>query len=649
MSSFPTEFGRSSNLLAGARSLRTIQSTQAEIADAERQIATGKKVHRPSDAAGRASSVLYLRERIDAREQDQRNLDAAARHLLTAEQGLGEATDLLNEAHSLALAQVGVTSDPENRAVQATVVDGQIAGLQQVANRAFNTLPSFAGRGGERAGLQAFESFRGGIRYTGTADDLRTPVGEPGLVAFTSNGADAFGALDARVGGGVDLGPAASSATALADLGGGAGEGIRRGVIRVQVGAAAAVADLTDADTLGDAATRLTAAIESAAPGAGSVTVTPGGLVLGSAGPTITLTDPAGGFAAADLGVAGLTATAGTAAGADPAPRLTAETPLSALPGPLDLASGILVNQGGTEAVLDLSAATTVQDAQNAIEGLGLGLRLEVTADGRSLEIVQEVAGLELSLGENGGSTAADLGLTTFGAATALSSFRHGEGVVAVDGDDFTVTLADGTAFGVDLTGAATVSDVLGRTNAAAAAAGVGPADFNLSLAATGTGLVFQDNTAGPASMSVAWDNQSHALEHLGFPPTASAGPGGTLAGGDTATVHVANAFTHLSGLAASLRADDTAGISLAGTGLEGDTDRLIAARSGVAVRAAGLEDARERAIDLTETETAMLSELTDADLAEVISRYQRLQIQLQASMQTTAQSLRLSLFDYLG
>ncbi len=172
---------------------------------------------------------------------------------------------------------------------------------------------------------------------------------------------------------------------------------------------------------------------------------------------------------------------------------------------------------------------------------------------------------------------------------------------------------------------------------------------FELRLAAVGTGLVFDDDTSGPGTLSVEWQNQSHAIEHLGFPPSAQGDGAGELRGADTATVEVDNAFTHLLGLAASLRADDTTGISVAGTGLEADTDRAIAARAAVSVRAASLEDAKSRAVDLTETETAMLSELTDADLTEVITRYQRLQTQLQASFQTTAQSLRLSLFDYLG
>ena len=43
-----------------------------------------------------------------------------------------------------------------------------------------------------------------------------------------------------------------------------------------------------------------------------------------------------------------------------------------------------------------------------------------------------------------------------------------------------------------------------------------------------------------------------------------------------------------------------------------------------------------------------MLSQLRDADLTEVITRFQQLQTQLQATLQTSAQSLQLSLLDYL-
>ena len=655
MSSISSLGPRTSDALRVSDSLRSIASNRSEIDALDRQIATGRAVQRPSEARGRASSVLFLRERIDARAQDQRNLDAAARHLLTAERGLGEATEILNEARGLALREVGVTSSPGQREQQAAVVDGQLAGLQRVANQAFNTLGSFAGRGAQRGAAGGasggpFESFLGGVRYTGTAESLRAPVGEAGLVAFTSNGGEGFGALDARVAGAADLAPAASADTRLADLGGALGAGVRRGAVRVQVGAASAVADLSDADTLGGVAARINAAIAEAAPGAapGAVSVAAGGLLLSSSGPAITLSDPAGGSAAADLGVDGLSAAGGAAAGADPGARLTPETPLSALPGPLDLASGVTVSQGGREAVLDFAGASTVQDLQNAVSGLGLGLRLEIAAGGGSLELVQEVAGLELSVGENGGSTAADLGVATLGAATGLGRFRHGLGVEAADGVDFSVTLSDGTAFGVDLSGAATVAGVIARTDAAAAAAGVPAGSFALRPAAVGAGLVFDDDTGGPGSLSVASEGQSRALVHLGFPASATADGSGELRGSDAATLRVENAFTHLTALAAALRGDDALGITLAGSGLEADARRAVSARGAVSVRAASLEDARERAIDLNETETALLSELIDADLPEVVARYQQLQTQLQASFQTTAQTLRLSLFDFL-
>ena len=46
--------------------------------------------------------------------------------------------------------------------------------------------------------------------------------------------------------------------------------------------------------------------------------------------------------------------------------------------------------------------------------------------------------------------------------------------------------------------------------------------------------------------------------------------------------------------------------------------------------------------------EQTMLSQLQDADLTEVLTRFQQLQIQLQASLQVGSSAQQLSLLDFL-
>ena len=519
-----------------------------------------------------------------------------------------------------------------------------------IANAQFADLSVFGGRDGAEASGRVFEPFLGGVRYTGAAENLRTLVGAFEPEAFTSNGVDAFGALSARVRSEVDLAPAASADVRLADVGGALGRGVRPGSVQLTVNGATVDVDLSFADTLGDVAERVNAAIAEAAPAAGVLAVGPAGFELtGTGGNTVSLADAGNGTAASDLGLNRLTSTGGAVtAGGDVQTRLTPLTALADLAVPVDFASGITVTQGGVTQTLDFAAAETVQDLQNVVRNADLGLRLEINADGSGLDLVSEVAGLELSIGENGGTTAADLGLRSFGEATALSEFRHGVGVIPQEGqDDVSFTLHDGSTFAVNLDGAETVGDVTAAVRNAAAAAGLTPGQFAVSLATSGNGLVFTDNTAGPGGFTITNANQSLAATHLGI--VGDAGPGNTITGTDEATVRVENAFTHLINLRDALAINDESGITVAGSKIENDIDAAASARATVGVQAKRLGDLRVRAEDQTLQEQSMLSSLRDADLAEVISRYQQLQLQLQASLQTTAQSQRLSLLDYLN
>jgi flagellar hook-associated protein 3 FlgL len=76
--------------------------------------------------------------------------------------------------------------------------------------------------------------------------------------------------------------------------------------------------------------------------------------------------------------------------------------------------------------------------------------------------------------------------------------------------------------------------------------------------------------------------------------------------------------------------------------------DLLAKTRGEVGIRAQRVEKEQERSEQLGITETSLLTDLEDADLTEVITRFTQLQTQLQATMQAGAQNLRLSLLDFL-
>ena len=648
MSSITPITTRTSALLRSDTALNQLQRTRQEMFQAQQQISTGKRYNRPSDAPARISTILHLKQQLEARGQYERNLDHAKSVLNTADQALGEATDLMREAKSIASSQIGVGSDAGTREAEAQVIDAKIDSLLEIANRQFDGQPVFGGDAGSGADGRVFEAFRGGIRYTGTTQALKAEVGEGPAETFNTHGDDAFGALSARIKSEVDLQPQPAADTRIDYVAGAQGQGVRQGSVQLNVDGTTTTVDLGDIDTLGDVTTRLNDAIDNIDATAGSLAISGNGFQLNAnAGHSITVDDVQDGQTAADLGIS-LSASGGSTSGPSVRTELAPSTKLSDLGASVDFASGLQITQGQTTKTVDFSGDTTIEDMQSSIESLDLGLRLQINENKDGLNLVSDVAGLELSVGENGGTTGQDLGLLSFGTQTQLSSFRHGKGVDTEKGeDDLAFSLHDGTSFTVNLDGAQTVDDVITEVENAATSAGLTlGTDFSIGLANNGTGFRLEDNTAGGNDFEVSNASHSLAANHLGL--AQNAGGANTLNGEDNAKVRVDNAFTHLMNLRDSLKQNDEDGITFAGSGLEDDLDQVVQARGRVGAQAKRIEDLASRSKDQELTEQKMLSELEDADMTEVITRFTQLQQQLQASLRVSGQTLQQSLLDFL-
>ncbi|MEM1213205.1 MAG: flagellin [Planctomycetota bacterium] len=639
---------RTADLLSSQLSLQQLQQTQSKLLEAQRQSSTGLAVEKPSDEPARVATILTLKNNVAERDQVEKNLQFGINVLDTADQALGDASDILREAASVASSQIGIGSDAETRAVQANVIEGALQGLITAANRQYADLSVFGGNNGARPEGLIFEEFLGGVRYFGGVDDLEADFGTTQTERFTTNGQDAFGALSTRVLSQVDLDPQAAVGTKVADINGAQNAGVRKGTIRVIVNGTQATVDLNTIDSLGDVTTRVNEAINSIDPLAGNLAVVGGSFRL-AAGPgdNIIIEDFAGGQAAADLGILfNLTGT--VAAGQDLGVRLTEDSLVANFGAPVDLVGGLTITHGAVTKTADFSTATTVQDLQNIVDELNLGLRLEVNSTATGLNLRSEVSGIELSVGEAGGTTAEDLGLRTFGLQTRLDAFRNGLGVQTEAGEnDIAITLHDGRSFEVDLSSAVDVEDVINTVNAAATAAGVTVGtDFSIDLVGSGNGFTLTDNTVGATDFAVTNLGLSIAADHLGI--KTNAGAGTTITGTDNAKVRVENAFTHLMDLRDALKNNDETGITVAGGKLNDDVDSVVQARAVVGIQANRLTEQSTLNQDQKITESALLSELQDADLTEVLTRFQELQLQYEASLRVASSNLQLSLLDFL-
>lgn len=641
----PVNISRISHNLQASLVVNSLQRNQREVFTEQTRIATGREFVTPSEDPVAAGRVLDLTRAMQQQDQFMANLRHADNSLAAADDALTEVNSLLIEAHDIASANISNLTSAAERESAAELIAGIRIQLQSVGNRLFNGRFLFAGRDTtERPFVEAL----GGIAYVGDTGDLLTRIdrGQDGVINLPGN--VLFGALSGRLASNLDLSPSLTPDTRLEDLNGAGGHGIRRGTLVINEinGAGVFQVDLTAADTIGDVADLITAA--AAAAGADvTATVSATGLDITPGGGDITVTDTGTGVAAADLGVLTTTPTSTPITGAALAPRLTRLTPVSALAqgGTIDLAGGLVITNGPQTATIDLTDAETVQDIINRINNAGVYALARINDAGTGIDVFNQVSGAAMSISENGGTTAADLGLLTLAPDTPVSSLHGGRGLVLDPAaDDLRITAKDGSTFDVNLDGVLTVDEVLTRINDAAVAAGV---NVTAALATTGSGLVLSDGTGGAGTLSALSLNSSQAAYALGLTGTAG-GTATDLVGDNPNPVKTEGILTALVELEDALRRDDTLGISQAADRLDPFTKDVTRVHGIIGARSQSMRSHLGQMQDAAGAAGVFLSEVQDLDYAEAITRMQSAVTQLQANLRTSSLLLNVSLLDFL-
>ncbi len=675
MSTFPTSYSRSPTLLFTQNSMNALGRTNFDISRLNEQLATGLDILRPSDDPIRSATISILDARLEHTTQLLKNLEFAGNSLGTLDNALGDAKSLIDEALAIASDQLSTPADAESRRGQAVVIDSLINSLFNISNS--QSLVGYV-FGGTAPDTPPVEFLNGGYRFSGERGGLLASLGSASDVPITIGANNAIGALSNRIEGTVDLDPNLTESTRLADLNGARQLGISKGVFTMSFNAGATVSiDITDADTIGDVADTIEAAIlqyeaDNAVTilGPGGISVSGGALAFDVPSGDLEFFDSLGSTVGADLGIvqdpgAPFNALAGT--GLDLDPRLTWTTPIAELNGlggnALDQ---IQLNTNGQSTSVDLSGATTLGDIRSAIEASGTGVRVEISEDGRGLNVITETAGttdLAMSIAEvaGGNDTATLLGIRSFASDTPISVFNDGNGIEIATGSDpaqntdFIITLGDGFEITIDLQppDIATVGTLINAINTQAddqlIAAGRPATDFEAQLSPTTNGIEFTQSPlviSGPLTISAG---KSAAAEQLGLLDATLSNGGNTLTSEDRAKVRVNNLFTHLLDLAEALRNDDTLGIGIASANMEESLDELIQSQALVGGYARRIDTEVMRQEDKQIFDLAMRSQLRDLDYAQASSRFSQLQLQLQATMSVIAQTQSRTLLDFIG
>jgi flagellar hook-associated protein 3 FlgL len=321
--------------------------------------------------------------------------------------------------------------------------------------------------------------------------------------------------------------------------------------------------------------------------------------------------------------------------------------------GILDTGSGLILNNGIKSLTLDTSGAETVEDLLNLINSEDLGLLAEINLERNGINIRSRLSGADMTIGENGGTLATQLGVRTYTGATNLSAFNRGIGVpTSATGADLHIIARDLTEFDVDLGGAATVDDVINSINAAAAAANSG-AGVNVvaRLATTGNGIEIVDTSAVAGTTTVAAVEGSQAARFLGFvagEQTQNSSATGIVQSEDRHTLEADSVFNTLIRLKRALEQSDEIEIGRSLERLDNDLNRVNFARAEIGARIQNLEVIDTRLEDENVQLQSALAQDMDVDLVEAISNLTARQFAFEASLRTSASILQLSLLNFI-
>ena len=365
---------RVTNQAQQANSLQNIFRITENLFKAQQEIATGKRINRPSDDPAGMRDALLLRTGVNQANQFIRNIDNNRIFIQAGDTSLQSIDLSLIRAKELAVSQLGGASTAETRGFAALELDQIISQVFETANTKVKNQYIFSGTNFR---VQPFSSEASGAIYTGNSESFKVGVANNISIDFSIPGSQVLAA---------DLNPKITTDTLVSSLNGGAG--ITPGSISIsdRAGNTASVS-VSLTDTIGNVISRInstgvniTASINS--NGNGLQLVDNNTVITQS----MTVSEVSGGSTAIELGILGKRN--GTLSGSDLNPIMTTSTLISSLENGNGLTlNDINVVNGAASGTVTLSSATTLGDVISLINNAGLNVTASINSAGNSLQI----------------------------------------------------------------------------------------------------------------------------------------------------------------------------------------------------------------------------------------------------------------------
>jgi len=311
----------------------------------------------------------------------------------------------------------------------------------------------------------------------------------------------------------------------------------------------------------------------------------------------------------------------------------TSETPLADLNGGAGVTAGsiTITDRSGSSAVINLAAAVDIADVITAINGAAVNVTATLNADGNGITLTDTSAFPIQNLVVADNATARDLGIV-------------GNKPGAIYGTDLNPAVTNATRISVLDGGAGLTLSAIKGFN------GLKNEEIDLSRAGSITDILNAINSLNIDT--TASINSSKTALDINSTSTGSAAVVCEVDGGTTSSdLGIQGATDFLKTLAVlkeALEKNDRYGLLNILDQFDLILDKLTEGRSGVGVRSSQLDTMNNRIVN-TELEISELkSEIEDADMVEYLTKFAMQQIALEATMSTAAQSMQISLLNFL-
>ena len=362
-----------------ANSLQNIFRITENLFKAQQEIASGKRIIRPSDDPAGIRDALLLRTGVNQAKQFVRNIDNNRIFIQAGDTSLQSINLSLIRAKELAVSQVGGAATAETRGFAASELDQIISQVFETGNTKVKNQFIFSGTNFR---VPPFSSEASGAVYLGNSESFQVGVGNNINMDFSIPGSQVLA---------TDLNPKITKNTLASSLNG--GTGITPGSFSISDRAgntASILVNSTDTierliSKINNAGVNVTASINSS--GNGLQLVDNNAVITQS----MTVSEVSGGSTAIELGILGKRD--GTLSGADLNPAMTNSTLISNL----DSGNGLTLNEinivnGAASGAVTLSSATTLGDIINLINNAGLNVSASINSAGNSLQITSNTS-----------------------------------------------------------------------------------------------------------------------------------------------------------------------------------------------------------------------------------------------------------------